>query len=91
MDEPRPDRCETCRFWDAWADKNPGSIDGKCRRFPPQYPQTESQVKESNAIGSGSGLFTGFFPETWSHEWCGEWKAKDSQGEQSNGSEAKAG
>ena len=30
-DEPRPDRCETCRFWDGGA----GDVTEECRRRSP--------------------------------------------------------
>ncbi len=68
-DEPRPDRCETCRFWtrekahDAFA--GPA---GYCHRFPPPHFRGEGYD-----FGDAGAWLT---PTTMADDWCGEWKAK---------------
>ena len=59
---PRPDRCRTCRYWDAGAERQEADV-GECRRMPPQAGEV------------CGGRLTGLFPETDPDDWCGEWKA----------------
>ena len=62
------DACKTCRFWRAFI----GYKDGRCRRFPPQP-----------LMGMGSSnIDTSFQPKTDQYDWCGEYSAKETSGEQ---------
>lgn len=61
----RPDRCETCRFWDAFRDRFEGEgAFAECRRYPP-IAKTAEDTEPS--------FFAGF-PVTTQSDWCGEWQ-----------------
>jgi hypothetical protein len=70
----RPDRCETCRYWEKYdtdLQPAPNSQDlGSCHRFPPRFIADLDFV---HSIDDTTGSATGFFPETMAWEWCGEW------------------
>ena len=72
----RPDRCETCRYWESRADgEYPEHKDtGDCHRFPPRMT---TDIEFSESIDETTGAFTGFFPETQCWEWCGEWAPQE--------------
>ena len=56
-------RCDKCRFWDGHkTQENPNfAISGECRRHAPRV------VPEDRDL-------TTTWPDTASHEWCGEWE-----------------
>lgn len=61
---PRPDRCGTCKFWEA-GDDQAGADFGECRRNPPP----------AGVISDGDLI--GLFPVTDPDSWCGKWKPLD--------------
>lgn len=70
MSEPRPDRCETCRYWRFLMHGREEPVDrawsvGFCHRYAPRPVVARNPDQETN------------WPETHSDEWCGEWRAKD--------------
>lgn len=79
-DEPRHERCETCRFW---ADPSPqDDSSSECRRMPPppnfaylatyaSYADDEDDACERTGIRN-----FGVWPRTSVTDWCGEWQAK---------------
>src|SRR5690348_2730628 len=62
--------CENCRFWEV--DMFETDRVGNCRRYPPKFI---SDGELARSIGEDCSVFTGFFPETASWEWCGEWRS----------------
>lgn len=62
VDEPRAERCETCRFWD----------DFKCKRYPPVA--AGFSPRDSDHPHTTQAFF--FWPDVDHDEWCGEWQAK---------------
>jgi hypothetical protein len=78
MSEPRPDRCETCRFWDLRiGDSDEGA--GVCRRHAPVA--ATPAVNVSQKVEDQTASFPSW-PLTLNDEWCGEWQVKPSQGSQ---------
>lgn len=95
MDTPqeqaeRPDRCETCKFWEQTID-DCGKLLlrqndlGYCKRFPPILDQSRTAVciKGNAAKGSKGDIDSALNypilwvqPITWISDWCGEWQAK---------------
>lgn len=90
-DEQRPDRCETCRFWEVSEDDNEF---GECRRNPPQLDIIPLLAILLNARDKLRVEFShdstppyddelriedyhGAWPKLWGEDWCGEWKPKD--------------
>jgi len=69
---PRPDRCETCRFWErdepigcANGDRIESQI-GECRKNPPvAMPGDEEEVRDCCV-----------WPTPGPFDWCGEWQEK---------------
>ncbi len=72
----RPDRCETCRFWEVYhnggPDEDPQYDPGECRRHPPTLLQT----MELRRIDATANIYVGkaWWPETMRDDWCGEWE-----------------
>jgi hypothetical protein len=62
MSEPRADRCETCRFWQAHEDPS----QGECRRRSP--------VLLAGSLGwlDGEDPALGVWPEVRATDWCGQ-------------------
>ncbi len=72
----RPDRCETCRFWEVYhldPDDDPQYEPGECHRHPPTLLQSD---KLRRTDGNGN-IYIGkaWWPETMPGDWCGEWEA----------------
>lgn len=78
-DEPRAERCETCRF--LHKDRN-CDYQGECRRMTPlpnfaylsayaSYADDEDDACERTAI-----KHFGVWPQVAMDDWCGEWAAK---------------
>jgi len=70
-DEPR---CEVCVYWTPAPrpnDRDPGLV-GVCQRYP---PRTIADADLAASVDDTTSPFTGFFPETMSAEWCGEFKS----------------
>jgi len=66
---PHPGRvCATCLHWrpETTGDKTIGW--GQCRRMPPAMPPIQNDKL----------LHVGVWPHTRESEWCGEWRASDS-------------
>ncbi len=69
---PRPERCETCRFW----------TDGDCRRFPPVLNFNYGLIEGIELVLKGvtaaeeccDMTAESVWPTTTATEWCGEWK-----------------
>lgn len=62
-------RCESCQFWQSLGTFNRDGYSktiGKCRRSPPQ-------VYQSRGFAGG---YESVWPETNSHDVCGEWQMK---------------
>jgi hypothetical protein len=57
---PRPERCETCRFWE-----DAGDDEGLCRRRAPLPYSTRDDEHVAER--------TAWWPFTHPHDWCGEW------------------
>lgn len=66
--ELRPDRCETCRFWER-DEVDEDDDKGRCHRFPPVFSGFLN-------LGKGPDLEEPFFnqAESYEWEWCGEWQ-----------------
>lgn len=79
--DERPDRCETCRFWDGYEhmtreemiDRSASKFEsGSCRRYPPvPYVDCEPTRLENLTYGTPADRF----PLTTHDDWCGEWQA----------------
>lgn len=63
----RPERCETCRWWDCI--EPGGTCFGRCRRHPPGR-------SELRTFPEGYSAYVGIWVETEDTDWCGEWRAK---------------
>lgn len=70
MSDERPDRCETCRWWNRERRKDDDKH-GECRRFPPTVPYMEEQIIQNQ--------FKALWPDTKPRHWCGEWQGKDNE------------
>lgn len=57
-------RCSGCRFWQR---VHPESDLGKCRRYPPHLPETETAMNLLPAPAVVHG-----WPYTLADNWCGE-------------------
>lgn len=81
-DEPRPDRCETCRFWECKL-----ILDGKGMWNPPDREPCSLEDYEAESDSGGGHcrryppIDNNGFPETYHDDWCGEWQAKKIEGE----------
>lgn len=88
MSGPMPERCENCRFWDAYTDASayydnirPGEI-GDCRR---RAPRISEELLRRTLPGPNSEQFDALannlyvpsaFPVTAQESWCGEYERK---------------
>jgi hypothetical protein len=67
-------RCEIRLYWTPApmpSDRESGLV-GVCQRYP---PPTIADADVAASIDDTTSPFTGFFPETMSVEWCGEFKS----------------
>lgn len=79
----RPERCETCRFWESFAPdmtvqqmlerSADGHSSGTCRRYPPLHSLGSTFTQRPDLTLSSSA---DAFPETAHDDWCGEWQPK---------------
>lgn len=80
----RPERCETCRFWNtesnqiAQSETNVGGK-GTCQRMPPlisdAYNRALLREAERDVDSEDSEESAGrAWPVTWDDDWCGEWQ-----------------
>ncbi len=66
--EMAPQTCRTCRFWNAYDNKDGDPPkDGDCHRYPPT-------VGDLHGSDQWPDSFT--HPATWAADWCGEWAAR---------------
>lgn len=68
MSENESERCLTCRFYDEIDEAG-----GMCRRYPPVKFRIKAVKVELPEDWR--------FPSVWSNDWCGEWRAKRTEGE----------
>lgn len=72
----RPDRCETCRFWQGFPELQEDSgerISGCCHRFPPKL----IPMADCADIDRDSSCPPRWeFPATYDVAWCGEWQPR---------------
>lgn len=73
-DEPRPERCETCRWWDSVKGHSKFGNVHPCRVRPPVVEYVTVEIAGSKFSVPLSG-----WPWTFPGDWCGEWKAKITQ------------
>lgn len=70
--------CRNCQFWDRYGDQSEDPEDrlpeGQCRRMPPTV--IHSMLVDRSAVCS-EGLYRGLWPDTFSEDWCGEHKPKE--------------
>ena len=78
MSEQRPDRCETCRYWDReWyqqmIDEEKGV--GFCCRMPPVLcEETRNGNRRPHELQAWQQALSAYYG------FCGEWKAKEAPG-----------
>lgn len=66
----REERCERCRFWEEWEDEAEAGVRiGSCMRYAPR-------PREFSADGAAGLTFGTDWPNTYAHQWCGEFQAK---------------
>ncbi len=54
--EPRPDRCETCRFWERSNSEERDEAEGNCHRMPPVGDNHFPEVLNSEWCGEWRGM-----------------------------------
>ena len=64
----RPERCQTCRWWDWSLFTIAPSDEGACRRYPPHLDKKSDEHCQSR---------TALFVRTEPSDWCGEWKSRE--------------
>lgn len=62
-------RCDECRFWELFDEKDKLKIFGHCHRHAPKPMSYDVNVTESPTIECG-------FPAVFGDEWCGEFRIK---------------
>jgi len=76
MADERAECCETCRFWEP-KDRARLALDGECRRAPPTAFFGMKRWLKSSDDHDSREFVESHFPQTYSDDWCGEWKPKN--------------
>lgn len=85
------ERCETCKFWKLETNHtpsepapNPGNLQGKCRRNPPQLNGVFFVARGIDVDEAGNCVVDpneATFPSSWGSDWCGEYRPRPVKGE----------
>lgn len=76
----RPERCETCRFWDTDDEIGKGECHRRCPTIVLFQVCPQDVLKDQAASFAGGGHpvdeASAVWPRTFPSDWCGEWQSR---------------